>query len=269
MTGWFSKLRSALMGAVAGPRQIPDALWASTLSVYPFLAARPQADVMRLRELSASFLGQKEFHGAHDLEVTDSMAVAIAAQACLPVLHLPGGLSWYDDFVGIVVQAGEVVARREVTDEAGVVHHYDEVLSGEAMELGPVMLSWQDVADAGTSAAQGYNVVVHEFAHKIDMRNGVPDGCPPLPAGFLGTTSSRAAREKWLAVLTPAYDDFREKVIIAERFGGDKPWLDPYGAQSITEFFAVACEAYLVNRAAFARDFAGLVTLFDAFFVPH
>ena len=266
---WLGKLRGALMGAVAPTREIPAALWALTLSAYPFLAERPAADVTRLHELSASFLGRKEFHGAHGLEITDAMAIAIAAQACLPVLHMPGGLSWYDDFVGIVVQAGEVVARREVMDEAGVVHHYDEVLSGEAMERGPVMLSWQDVAAAGASAAQGYNVVVHEFAHKIDMRNGVPDGCPPLPSGFLGTATSREAREKWLAVLTPAYDSFREKVIIAERFGGEVPWLDPYGAQSIDEFFAVACEAYFVNRAEFARDFAELVSLFDAFFVPR
>jgi Mlc titration factor MtfA (ptsG expression regulator) len=98
------------------------------------------------------------------------------------------------------------------------------------------------------------------------MRGGEPDGCPPLPAGFMGTASHRAAREQWLAVLTPAYEAFREKVIIAERFGGEAPWLDAYGAQSLTEFFAVACEGYFVNREAFARDFAPLVTLFDAFF---
>jgi Mlc titration factor MtfA (ptsG expression regulator) len=266
---WLGKLRGALMGAVAPTREIPDVLWAATLAAYPFLADRPEADVARLRELSVTFLGRMEFHGAHGLEVTDAMAVAIAAQACLPVLHLPGGLDWYNDFVGIVVQACEVVARREVIDLAGVVHHYEEVLSGEAMERGPVMLSWQDVAASGASAAQGYNVVVHEFAHKIDMRNGVPDGCPSLPQGFLGTASLREARAQWLAVLQPAYDGFREKVIIAERFGGEQPWLDAYGAQSIDEFFAVACEAYFVNRAAFAREFSALVTLFDAFFLLH
>jgi Mlc titration factor MtfA (ptsG expression regulator) len=90
-----------------------------------------------------------------------------------------------------------------------------------------------------------------------------------LPQGFLGTASLREARAQWLAVLQPAYDGFREKVIIAERFGGEQPWLDAYGAQSIDEFFAVACEAYFVNRAAFAREFSALVTLFDAFFLLH
>ena len=156
----------------------------------------------------------------------------------------------------------------EAVDEAGVVHQFDEVLSGEAMEHGPVMLSWQDVAAAGTSAETGYNVVVHEFAHKIDMRNGEPDGCPPLPPGFMGATSPRAAHAVWRAVLEPAFDAFREQVIIAERFGGAEPWLDPYGAESSTEFFAVACEAYFVNRDRFGEDFPALQALFDAFFRP-
>ena len=263
--------RTAKPHTAHGGRPIPDALWQSTLSEYGFLQALPADEQSRLRQLASHFLAQKEFHGAQGLEVTDAMAVAIAAQACLPLLHWGApeqALRWYGDFVGIVVHPGEVVARREAVDEAGVVHHYDEVLSGEAMEHGPVMLSWQDVAAAGSSAEMGYNVVVHEFAHKIDMCNGEPDGCPPLPAGFMGATSPRAARAAWCTVLEPAFDAFREQVIIAERFGGAEPWLDPYGAESPTEFFAVACEAYFVNRSRFGEEFADLLPLFDAFFRP-
>jgi Mlc titration factor MtfA (ptsG expression regulator) len=253
---------------------IPQSLWQPLLQRYPFLAERPAADVTRLHALASEFLAQKEFHGAHGLVITDEMAAAIAAQAVLPVLHLerPGdshaALRWYDDFVGIVVHPGEAVARREVMDDSGVVHAYDEVLAGEAMEGGPVMLSWPDVADAGASAEHGYNVVIHEFAHKIDMRDGAPDGCPPLPAGFMGAATARAAREAWLAVLQPAYDAFREKVIIAERFGGEPTWLDPYGSEALDEFFAVAAEAYFVNPVRFSKEFGGLATLFDAFFRP-
>ncbi|MGE8201958.1 MAG: zinc-dependent peptidase, partial [Variovorax sp.] len=76
-----------------------------------------------------------------------------------------------------------------------------------------------------------------------------------------------AARTAWLAVLQPAYEDFREQTIKAERFGGEPPWLDAYGATSISEFFAVACEAYFVNRPNFARDFPGVLALFDEFFI--
>jgi Mlc titration factor MtfA (ptsG expression regulator) len=256
MFRWFRGLRAA--------PDIDDALWHATLTRYPFLADRPAADLARLRGLSAEFLRDKEFHGARGFAITDEVALAIAAQAVLPVLHLDGGLAWYDDFVGIVVHASEVVARRRTTDEAGVVHEYDEVVAGEAMDRGPVMLSWQDVLASGSVA--GYNVVVHEFVHKIDMRGGEADGCPPLPPGFLGTSSARDARVAWMAVLQPAFDDFRERTVIAERFGGATPWLDAYGAESISEFFAVACEAYFVNRTVFEREFPTVRALFDAFF---
>jgi hypothetical protein len=164
------------------------------------------------------------------------------------------------------VHPAEVVARRSVVDDIGVVHHYSEVLSGEAMEAGPVMLSWQDVAAA--SSEQGYNVVIHEFIHKLDLRDGLADGCPPLSAGFMGAGNARQARQLWLSTLQTAYDDFRERVIRSERFGGAAPWLDPYGAESVDEFFAVASEAYFVNRERFALDFAPLMPMFDAFFRP-
>jgi len=108
--------------------------------------------------------------------------------------------------------------------------------------------------------------VIHEFAHKIDMRGGDADGCPPLPPGFAGKRTARESRAAWLAVLQPAYEDFREKTILADRFGAERPWLDDYGAVSISEFFAVACEAYFVNREAFARDFPSVLALFDEFF---
>jgi len=240
----------------ATERPIPGALWQATLAHYPFLAELPEGQGAHLRVLSSRFLAQKEFHGAQGMLITDAIAVAIAAQACLPVLHL--GLAWYDDFVGIVVHPSQMLARREQTDEIGVVHRYSEVLAGEAMDGGPVTLSWQDVASAGELAGQGYNVVIHEFVHKIDMKNGTPDGCPPLP--------SRSARSSWHDAMQAAYDGFRDKVAIAERFGGEPPWLDPYGATSPAEFFAVACEAYFVNRTRFNEDFAPLTRQFDQFF---
>jgi Mlc titration factor MtfA (ptsG expression regulator) len=250
MFGWLRKRR--------GQRAIPDALWQRVMDRFPFLADLPPADAARLRAFTGEFLDGKEFHGAQGFTITDEVAVCIAAQAVLPVLHL--GLAWYDDFVGIVVHPGEVMARRELMDEDGVVHNYDEVLVGEAMENGPVMLSWHDVAQAGESAQDGYNVVIHEFAHKIDMRDGAADGCPPMP--------SKQAREAWMAVLEPEWEAFREKVTIAERFGGEPTWLDTYGAEAISEFFAVACEAYFVNRARFGEEFPALVPLFDGFFNP-
>jgi Mlc titration factor MtfA (ptsG expression regulator) len=256
LLGW---LPQALRPAGARAVPIPDALWQSTLQDFAFLPAQPPALARRLRTMSAEFLADKEFFGAHGLQVTDAMAVAIAAQACLPVLHL--GLHWYDDFKGIVVHPGAMLARREVTDEAGVVHRYTEELSGEAMEMGPVTLSWADVAAAGEAAPEGYNVVIHEFVHKLDMRNGQADGCPPLP--------TRALRQRWQSTMQESYARFCTQVTMADRFGGPAPWLDAYAASAPAEFFAVASEAYFVNPVRFAKSFPELVPLLNGFFKPE
>ena len=242
MRAWLKRWRET---RTLERRAIPDPLWELTLARFPFLSMRTASDIAQLREMATLFLAEKEFTGAHGLVVDDAMAVAIAAQACLPVLKL--GLEAYDGFVGIVVHADLVVAQREFVDDAGVVHAYEEELAGEAMHGGPVMLSWSDVDDAGESAEVGYNVVIHEFAHVLDMRDGTADGVPPLP--------DRAARDAWVQVLTAEYDRFCEQVD-----AGDDILLDPYGAEAPEEFFAVAAEAFFVSpqdfRAAHPRMYA-------------
>ncbi|MDZ4101382.1 MAG: M90 family metallopeptidase [Hydrogenophaga sp.] len=276
-------LQRLLPRSLRQPTPVPDALWQTTLSAHPFLSALNIAEQDHLRLLCTHFLAEKEFHGANGLALTDTMALAIAAQACLPLLHMHGTsgepvrdplklLDWYGDFVGIVVQPGAVVARRKTTDGAGVVHHYNEVLAGEAMDRGPLMLSWEEVAHASVAAESGSNVVIHEFVHKMDMR-GIslgehPDGAPPLPKGFLGTRSASDARQLWRHTMQQAFDAFREAVAMAERFGAERPWLDDYAAKDPAEFFAVTCEAYFVSRDRFAQEFPALVALYDGFFRP-
>jgi Mlc titration factor MtfA (ptsG expression regulator) len=234
LTGWRQRWQARREAAAVQRRAIPDDLWRRTLVRYPFLQRNDPAAAAELRRLTSLFLDRKEFSAAGGLRLTDAMAVAIAAQAVLPVLHL--GLARYDGFVGIVVHPDQVLAAREVADEDGVVHAYDELLSGEAMEGGPVMLSWRDVRTAGRSAALAYNVVIHEFAHVLDMADGVADGVPPLPADL------RVA--DWRAVLDAEYAAFVRRVD-----AGEETALDPYGAEAPEEFFAVSSEAFFVSPA--------------------
>ncbi len=245
---WFAARREAW---VLKRRAIPDATWQLMLEVLPFLAARADEDLTQLRRLSTLFLNEKEFTGIGGLQVTDEMAVCIAAQACLPILRF--GLAPYRGFIGIVVHADEVVARRSTTDDDGIVHEYDEVLTGEAMEGGPVMLSWRDVVEAGASAEWGYNVVIHEFAHVLDMGDGVADGVPPL-----ASADDRAA---WLAVLEPAFAG-----LCAAVEAGDETLLDPYGATGIDEFFAVAAEAFFVTPHDMRAEHPALYALLAGYF---
>ena len=209
--------------------------------------------------MTEQFLAQKQFSGAHGLVVTDEMAVAIAAQACLPVLNL--GLRLYDEFKGIVVHPGAMLARRSAVDAAGVHHFYAEELVGEAMQGGPVTLSWQHAAASSAHTASGYNVVIHEFVHTLDMHSsagGVANGCPPL--------LSRTAQAQWQSTMQSTFDAFKDQVVMAKRFGAPAPWLDAYGATSPAEFFAVSAEAYFVNPDKFEANFATVKALFDSYF---
>ncbi len=232
-------------------RAIPDDLWKRTLVRYPFLQRRDPHDAAALRRLTSLFLDRKEFNAVGGLRLTDAMVVAVAAQAVLPVLRL--GLTRYDGFVGIVLHPGTVVAQREAADEDGVVHVYEETLTGEAMEGGPVMLSWHDVRSAGQSATAAYNVVIHEFAHILDMAAGVADGMPALPAHI--TTA------EWRDTWTPEFKRF-----VARVDAEAETVLDPYGATAPEEFFAVASEAFFVQPRAMHREHEALYELLRRFY---
>lgn len=256
-------------------------MWSEIVLRHGFLRRLTDTEQSDLKRLSGQFLLEKEYFGAHDLIITDHMALTVAAQACLPLLHMrpPSGrlrkdllqvLDWYDDFVGIVIQPGAALARRQRADAAGVVHQFDEALSGEAMDRGPVMLSWDDVMAAPSTEDRGSNLVIHEFVHKIDMRGmhlgEAPDGAPSLMADFWDTGSVTNARRLWRSTMSEAFDAFRESLSRAERFGGEPPWLDAYAATHPAEFFSVACEAYFVNRDQFGQEFPSVLKLFDGFF---
>lgn len=244
---WLARREAAALAR----RAIPDEVWQRTLVRLPFLRRLPADDLAALRRMCSLFLDRKEFHAAGRLRLTDDMVVAVAAQACLPVLKL--GLERYDGFVGIVMHPDQVLAQREVTDEDGVVHRYGELLAGEAMAGGPVMLSWRDVRAAGRSAADAYNVVIHEFAHVLDMADGVADGVPPLPPGL--------SAAEWQRVLSAEYEAF-----VARVDAGAETALDPYGAQAPDEFFAVASEAFFVAPEGMKDEHPALYRVFVGFY---
>ena len=197
----------------------------------------------RLRALSGQFLATKHFSGTHELEISDLMMIEIAAQASILVLEL--GIEWYDGWSEVIVYPAQFAPEREEVDEAGVVHLTQNAMSGEAWLGGPVILSYEDVAMTADEQLRvaGYNVVIHEFAHKLDMRNGDPNGSPPLHAGMNPSA--------WKESFASAYAHFCARVDAAERLSErrmqaafDALPMDPYAAESAGEFFAVASEAF-------------------------
>lgn len=251
--GWLRAWRRRAEARAVARRPIPDDLWKRTLVRYPFLRRRDPAAAAELRRLTSLFLDRKEFSAAGGLRMTNDVVVAIAAQACLPVLRL--GLDCYDGFVGIVVHPNPVRVRRQHLDEDGVQHEYDEELAGEAMQGGPVMLSWYDVRRAGRDAGPAYNVVIHEFAHVLDLADGQSDGVPLLPRHL--------PRAEWAGVLQQAYADFLRRV---DADADEPTTLDPYGATGEDEFFAVASEAFFVAPIGMREEHAALYDLFVRYY---
>jgi len=239
------------LGRRQPPPILPEPLWLETLASLPFLDRLDDDAKQRLRTLTEAFLAEKEFTSAGGLQLTDAMCVSIAAQGCLPILNL--GLGYYRDWVGIVVYPDEFVIPRTQEDEFGIVHEYDEVASGEAWEGGPLLISWHDAQMAG----EGYNVVIHEFAHKLDMLNGEVDGVPPLPAGM--------SSEGWKNILTAAYEDFCMEVDIAEA-NDDETVLDPYAAENPGEFFAVMSETFFETPERLQEAYPALYEQFTRFY---
>jgi Mlc titration factor MtfA (ptsG expression regulator) len=210
-------------------RQFPlaDELWSEVTAGLPVLDGLDDRERERLRALATIFLQEKTFEPVQGLEMTPRMRLCIAAQASLPVLHL--GLDWLRGWSAVIVYPGEFVHRREEVDEAGIVHEWDEVRGGESWEYGPVILSWADVSASGQR--DGYNVVIHELAHKLDMLNGEPNGFPPLPR--------RMDVHEWNRVFSAAYADLNSRLD-----GGEDTSLDPYAAEHPAEFFAVLSEYF-------------------------
>jgi len=210
-------------------RFVPDAaLWREVSGGLPFLRGLTDAELRRLQDCAVLFLDEKEMHGARGFVLTGAVRLSIAVQACLPVLNL--GLDFYQGWVGIVIYPGEFKVRREEMDESGVVHEYDDELSGEAWPGGPVILSWQDVE----LGAAGYNVVIHEFAHKLHMLRGDMDDFPSPHADM--------DRERWLSAWDAAYEVFCGQV---DR--GARTVIDPYASEDPAEFFAVLSEAFFTQ----------------------
>lgn len=227
----LQKLRRSLVGY----RYFEERDWARLCSQIRLLRTYSPEDHAQLRDLAEDFLGVKAVEGAAGFEVTLDMKRRIAVQACVPILNL--GLDLYDGWYSVVVYAAGFRAPHKFVDEAGVVHEGSRDLSGEAWHQGPVILSWLDVEEDVEALDGMGNVVIHEFAHKLDLLNGTANGMPPL--------HSRMDPREWTRAFTAAFDDFCQR----RDLGSKLPFSD-YAATSASEFFAVASEAFFVDPDA-------------------
>ena len=227
---------------------IPQHIWQKLIQLQ-CLKGMSQNELRRLHTHTLLFMHDKVINGAHDFEITDEMRVAIAVQACVPILNL--GLDYYDDWIEIIVYLDDFILDYEYTDEAGIVHHSRETASGEAWLSGPIIISWRETPLEHTGLT--YNVIIHEFAHKLDMRHEGANGCPPLHADMSART--------WHDVFNQAYTKFCQHIE-----AGLDPAIDTYAAESPAEFFAVLSEVFFESPLTVKHHFSAVYEQLSLFY---
>ncbi|GAA0712805.1 M90 family metallopeptidase [Dokdonella soli] len=247
---WLARLRHSFAPA---PR-IGDGDWQAMLAASALFECLSAQERALLRELTSRFLARKTFSAAGGHELTEQQCLAIATLACLPVLHL--GFDWLAGWREVIVYPGEFRVKREHHDErSGVVTEGEDDLIGEAWERGPLILSWTDVATDLEHPFDGFNVVAHEIAHKLDMLDGAMNGVPRLPAHI--------TRRDWIAAMQPAYDALLRAV---ER--GRDTLIDPYAAESVEEYFAVVSELHFSDPTMLHGAAPAVSALLERFYGP-
>ena len=223
----FQAIHDWLNRRIIRRSSITSSQWDKAFALIPLLNGLTAEEKQTLQELVILFLHRKVFEGAQGLEVTLDMKLVIALQACLPILKL--GLDCYDGWMTVIVYPAGFAPKRVVRDEYGVEHHVQTGLTGEAWQQGPVVLAWDEAEHAGV--IDGHNLVIHEFAHKLDMQNGAANGFPPLHKGM--------NIKAWTDALSTGFADLQHKCSHGEHIG-----IDCYAATSPAEYFAVLSEVF-------------------------
>ncbi|WP_404437996.1 zinc-dependent peptidase [Stutzerimonas chloritidismutans] len=231
---------------------IEPALWQRVLDSLPILDGLSQAETERLRQRSLLFLHAKRLTALPGVELQLTDRLRLAAQAQLPLLHL-ADLDWYQGFHEIVIYPDDFHSPQKHRDSAGVVHEWDGEHSGEAWLQGPVILAWPGVR--GSGSWEGYNLVIHELAHKLDMLNGDANGLPPL--------HSSMRLEDWATAMQSAYDALNATLDADPETHTE---IDPYAAENPAEFFAVTSEYFFSAPDLLHRSYPKVYKQLQAFY---
>lgn len=223
--------------------------WDDAYRSLPLLTGLSAEENKTLKDLSILFMHHKTFEGAQGFVITPEVILTISLQACLPVLNL--GLECYDSFSSIIVYPAGFKTNRKVMYENGIVDYDRSHLLGESWLRGPVILSWADSETAGM--IDGHNLVIHEFAHKLDMQNGVANGFPPLHSGV--------KQNDWVREFSRAFAYFERKCT-----GHDLHGIDCYAATSPAEFFSVLSEVFFERPERIKKHFPEVYTLLELYY---
>ena len=201
-------------------------------------------------ELIDVLVHELRWEAANGFAVTDDIRVAIAAHASLLVLHLDDGLQSYLGVTSVIVHPSTIELRGVTMVGNGIFSPTSGPLLGEAHHNGPVLVSWDAAAEQALNPHRGENVLFHEFAHRLDMIDGISDGTPPL--------GDAATLAEWVEVCT--------KSLHALRTSEEPSVLRSYGATNPAEFFAVATEVFFTIPVALREENPALYRVLRDYF---
>ncbi|MEM6160999.1 DgsA anti-repressor MtfA [Erwinia sp. P6884] len=237
------------------PWKTPDTatdalLWDEALAI-PVLGAFNDASRRTLIQLAGRFLQQKRIVPLQDLALSDVMRARLALLFCLPVLNL--GYEWLDGFHEVLVYPSPFTVDDEWQDEFGLVHHERMIHAGQSWQQGPVVLNWLDVQDSFDLS--GYNLIVHEVAHKLDARgSGYANGVPAIPLREVAG---------WEQDLHAAMAEIQNEIDLV---GENAASIDPYAASDPAECFAVLSEYFFSAPELLSSRFPSLYRRFTRFY---
>ncbi len=242
---WFKSHQRQELLAVAFPE-----VWRQyLLSNIALFRRLPQSEQRKLEDDTRILIAEKDWEGVQGLTLTDEIKVTISGMASLLVLGFDD--DYYPNVETILVYPDSFLITTVRSETRGVFGEQVLTASGQAALQGPVIVSWTDIR-AGI-ASGGQNVVLHEFAHKLDMRDGSADGAPYL--------ENDAQIETWSRVMSAEYQR-----LVAETQAGERGVLNPYGATNAAEFFAVATESFFENAQALSEMHPELYAILRDFY---
>ncbi|MCS7240397.1 MAG: zinc-dependent peptidase [Candidatus Bipolaricaulota bacterium] len=220
--------------------------WELLLPGIPLFSSLPPQDQHELRAHIRVFLAEKRFEGATGFQVDERVRVTIAGNACLLLLHRE--TEYFPFLRTVVVYPTLYVARYMRSAPGGAVEEGMEVRAGESWPLGTVVLAWDAVSQAGFGQG-ARNVVVHEFAHQLDLEDGAMQGVPVLPPELV---------QPWKEIFFGEYQKL-----------GSFPDPSPLVLcqENPAEFFATAVELFFSDPWTLRMYHPALYKLFTRFFL--
>ncbi|NUM52957.1 MAG: zinc-dependent peptidase [Candidatus Hydrogenedentes bacterium] len=224
-------------------RAFPEAWEAALRDNVPYYGFLPPEDQAELRGHIHVLIGEKNFEGCGGLTITDEVKVTIAGYASILLLHRDA--AYYPRLSSILVYPDAFVARQEFVefgDDMDVMDDED-VRIGESWDTGAIVLAWKPIMQSAKGQGSTQNVALHEFAHQLDLEDGITNGVPDL--------DDDEAYDDWVRVMGGAYEALWKDI---ER--NRLTFIDEYGATHPAEFFAVLTETFFMRPHTLQRKHA-------------